>query len=110
MKLHRLHPPVSRAAHWFICGILAASAPIWSLPEKAHAAAYTFTNIADSDGIFARSENNITEIRSAALSHNNFDTVAFTTRVYNGEWGVFSSDGGPIQTMAATAAQEMTVL
>ena len=103
MKTHSLLPFVSRAAHWSICGILAASAHIWPLSGKTHAAAYTFTSIADADGIFAKAGNNREGIGTAQLSINNAGTVAFRSFLDDGGTGVFTGSGGPIQSIALSS-------
>lgn len=103
MKRHRLHLRVSRAAHWSICGILVAFASFWLLSGKTHAAAYTFTNIADADGIFAAAGNNRSGIGTAPLSLNNAGTVAFSTFLDDGGTGVFIGNGGPIQSIALSS-------
>ena len=110
MKLPRLLLPPARAPHWPICEIIVASALIWPLSGKAHAAAYTFTNIADSDGIFAPAGNNIIGIGTAPLALNNAGMIAFTSRLDDGGRGVFTGDGVSIQTIALTSGPIFSVL
>ena len=103
MKSYCLLLPASRATPWSLCGILAAFASLCPLSEKARAAAYTFTNIADTNGVFAPTTMNAAGLGDTALSLNNAGMVTFTTRLEAGGGGVFVGSGGPVQSIALTS-------
>ena len=106
MKLHRfLWPSPNATHHLFIFGILAAFASIWPLSETAQAAAYTFTNIADTSGIFAHTDQNYggSPGLSTSMSINNSGSVVFSSDLDGGGNGIFVGNGLAITTIARSS-------
>ena len=104
MKLHRIVTFALPAMPSLVCRplawLLVLAAIARPVSDNASGAAYTFTKIAETDGIFAPSDNNISGLGDAALSLSNTGTVAFTTALKDGTRGVFAGNGGPILTIA----------
>ena len=71
--------------------------------DTAGAAAYTFTNIADTDGIFAPTTQFVSGLGTAPLSISNTGTVAFSSLLKAGGNGVFAGNGGPVQSIALSS-------
>jgi len=87
-----------------MCGILVAVASILPLPETAHAAAYTFTNIADTNGIYAHTGQLFGgSVGLSDLAINNAGMVAFSSRLDDGTSGIFRSEGSFITSIALTS-------
>ena len=75
----------------------------------AHAVSYTFTNIADSNGIFAPTEP-MSGIGNGVLSINNSGMVAFGSGLDDGSFGVFEGNGGPITPIALTTGPTFSLV
>ena len=73
------------------------------LAGTGHATSYVFTNIADSNGIFAPTTSNFSGIGTGFLSMNNFGVVAFSTGLDDGGRGVFKGSGGAITPIALSS-------
>ena len=107
MKLHRLLTRAPSVALAFsrrpLAGLLVLAALTGPFCENAKAAAYTFTNIADTSGIFPPSGVIASGLGTAPLSINNSGTVAFSSRLTLGGNGVFRGNGGPLTNIALSS-------
>lgn len=103
MNLHPLAALASLRKFSPICHPIALSIGfivVTALHTECALAAYTFTNIADTDGIFATTTQAAFGLGRGQVSLNNSGTVAFSSFLDDGNNGVFSGNGGPITTIA----------
>lgn len=101
MRLHHLQNSITKRACRFLLSSLVIATAAGPLAYDLQAGAYVYTNIADTNGIFARTgQLGFGSSGISGLSISNNGTVAFASQLDDGSAGIFSGNGGPVTTIA----------